>query len=944
MRRWLPRLTAQCAVMVGVLLLIWSAIALQLRQERVGIERETIKETSNLARAFEENIIRSITAIDQVIQFVRDSYARDPARFDLASWARDRSFLNEQTRQISIIDGKGMLLQSNLGSPREPVDLSDREHFRVQVAATQDRLFISKPVIGRVSGRYTVQFTRKIIGMDGEFLGVVVVSLDAYYLEEFYHSIQLGNGFIMLVGRDGVVRAGQPATGLIGKPLVDTKLLELAEQASQGSYREAVSPMTGNAAFVSYRALASYPLVVAVGYGTDAAFAGYRLHRLEYLLAGTGLSVLVLSVGLLLARHRRRLNRYQEALTATLANMSQGIVMVDRNRRLAVVNRRVGELLGLPPELTREHASFDKMLRWQIAQGEFTSPHGVPSSMEQLLECGGLDARVPAYERTRPDGTVLEVRTALLPNGGAVRTYTDITVRKRIEQDLAAARDAAEAAGRARSEFLAVMSHEIRTPLNGIIGASGLLLDGRLPPEDHQFVEIIRQSGSHLLQLVNDVLDFSRLDASCIELEQVAFDLPAVIEGTLGMLANEARTKRLSLEYTIADDVPRLAVGDPGRLRQVLLNLLGNAVKFTERGSVRLAASGVITESNLFRLSVSVSDTGIGIPADALPRLFHEFSQVDGSISRRFGGSGLGLAICRGLVERMGGTISVASVPGQGSTFSFDVLLEQAPPATARSEAVMDSPVARRGLRVLLVEDNGTNRLVASRMLERMGHRIDAVADGYAAVQAVRSSAYDVILMDVMMPGMDGLTATRLIRAEPDPAGSTPIIGLTANAERGKAVECRDAGMTSFVGKPVTAAQLAAAIEAVIGDAASMARTRPLFDARVLVRLAEDIGEDGALDVVKLFLAEAPRMVERLRQASETRDAALLRQVHTLASAARSVGLMRVGHLAADIEQAMAREAPATERIDELLDMLRTSVARLGAWAAEQPQSAEAAT
>jgi CheY-like chemotaxis protein len=338
------------------------------------------------------------------------------------------------------------------------------------------------------------------------------------------------------------------------------------------------------------------------------------------------------------------------------------------------------------------------------------------------------------------------------------------------------------------------------------------------------------------------------------------------------------------------------------------------------------------------RLAVSVTDTGIGIPGDALPRLFHEFSQVDGSISRRFGGSGLGLAISRRLVECMGGAMTVESVPGEGSTFRFNVLLKHAP-----VEVIVDPPRpardASRPLHVLLVEDNATNRLVASRMLEHMGHQVDAVTDGCEALQAVKSAAYDVILLDLMMPEMDGLTATRAIRREPAPVGLTPIIGLSASAESGKAAECRAAGMNDFVGKPVNAARLADAIAAVMANEASA----PLLDERILDGLARDIGPDGVEEVVHLFLAEAPRMAGRLEQAFTERGRTLLREVHTLASAARSVGLMQLGQAAADIEQSMASEEPGPERLAGLLDLVHPSVARLASWTETQRETVAAA-
>ena len=378
----------------------------------------------------------------------------------------------------------------------------------------------------------------------------------------------------------------------------------------------------------------------------------------------------------------------------------------------------------------------------------------------------------------------------------------------------------AEAESRQRSGFLAMMSHEIRTPMNAVLGLAGTLLDAPLPPQQRSVVSAIRESGDSLLRLLNDILDFSKLDAGRMTLEAAPFSPQLVTHNPVSILGPRAAAKGLTIDAICADDVPPALLGDAGRIRQVLLNLVSNAVKFTASGSVRIEARCVARDDTRATVTWTVSDTGIGIPADRIERLFDEFVQADSTITRRFGGSGLGLAISKRLVDQMGGQIVVRSVPNQGSTFAVTLTLPLATLAPAAAPIATDAArvfLARvaalgRPLRMLFAEDNPTNQLVALHPLKGFPVQVDVVADGLEAIDAAGTFLYDVICMDVRMPEMDGLQATRMIRRRGGRLASVPIIALTANAFPEDVKDCFDAGMTGFVSKPVTRETLLAAL------------------------------------------------------------------------------------------------------------------------------------
>ncbi|MGX7708641.1 ATP-binding protein [Methylobacterium sp. Gmos1] len=402
----------------------------------------------------------------------------------------------------------------------------------------------------------------------------------------------------------------------------------------------------------------------------------------------------------------------------------------------------------------------------------------------------------------------------------------DVSARKDAEAGLVAAKAAAEAAkvsaeaakvaaeraNAAKTDFLSAMSHEIRTPLNAVIGFTGLLAQADdLEPELRRYAGLARASAGGLLTLVNDILDFSSVEAGAVALRPEPFAIEALAEGCLGVVGAAAAEKSLAVTSTIDASLPRHLVGDEARLRQILLNLLNNAVKFTPRGSVALSLRHEGSGASGERIRFSVSDTGIGIAPETQGRLFERFSQVDSSIRRDYGGTGLGLAISRRLVEAMGGEIGVISAAGRGATFWLTLTLpraeDQAPP-----EARAATRPGRAG-RILLVEDIEVNRELACLMLRKAGHGVDVATDGFQAVRAAEAGAYDLVLMDVQMPGLDGTMATRLIRCLPGPAGRVPVIAMTANVLPDQVQSFREAGMDDHLGKPFTPAELAALLD-----------------------------------------------------------------------------------------------------------------------------------
>ncbi|TPX58596.1 hypothetical protein PhCBS80983_g03038 [Powellomyces hirtus] len=434
------------------------------------------------------------------------------------------------------------------------------------------------------------------------------------------------------------------------------------------------------------------------------------------------------------------------------------------------------------------------------------------------FSAGDLEVRSPIRKQVFPD-EIMELNLAFNTMAQQLSSQYDSLDNKVKErtQALEAAKVEADQANAAKSSFLANITHELRTPLNGIIGLSALLAETPLNPDQKDLIASIRDCSDGLLIIVNDVLDFSKIEAGKLQLEKRPFDLFQCIDNSLYLLHLKAAEKGLLLSHKIAPNAPKCVEGDVVRLRQVLINLVGNSVKFTAEGSVvvTVAWSQLPTEGK-FELQFEVMDTGIGIPIDAINRLFQSFSQVDSSTTRKYGGTGLGLAICKQLVEMMGGRIWVTSEPGKGSKFCFTILANAADPVAMKkpgADAMFQDLGQKYPMRILLAEDNAVNIKLAVRMLDRLGYECTVVNNGQEAVQAAKKDHYDMVLMDMQMPVMNGLEATEQIRAEKTILLQPVIIALTANAMQTDRDKCMQAGMDSHLSKPIKIEVMAEALE-----------------------------------------------------------------------------------------------------------------------------------
>jgi signal transduction histidine kinase/DNA-binding response OmpR family regulator/HPt (histidine-containing phosphotransfer) domain-containing protein len=1088
-------LAVVCMTILAAGLTIWD-----LRQEAIKVYTEQIE---NLGVAFAEQTSRTLQAVDLVLDQVKDrvlgSGIETPAQFEqLLSGRKWHQFLADRARNLpqadalALIDADGKLINASRRWLVSAADFSDRDfiaYFRLHDEATS---FLGMPVKNRTNTGWTIIVARRISGSGGEFLGTIIATIRTEYLEEFYKAITLPElGPVTVVRQDGTIFARYPR---VEKDIIGQKMPAASpwyRLAGSGGTFRSQEDATRTTRMESVRPLTDYPLVVDVTISEAAALANWRrqsrLIAIGAVCAVLGFMVLFRELGAqfreleqnraslelstkelqqtadALRKSERRLTEKSRLLETTLEHMDQGILVVDADRMVPLCNRRAIEIMGLPPELMAVQPHFDDVLAWQWRKQEY----GRDETLKEIVRRGGALEEPRVRERRRPNGRMIEFRNVPLPGGGAVRTFTDITERKAAEEQIAAARrqaeqarEAAEKANRAKSDFLANMSHEIRTPMNGVIGMNGLLLQTDLTPEQRECAIAVRDSAESLLALINDILDISKLEAGKVDLEIMDFELSDMVEAAAGLLAPKAHEKGIDLGIFVDPAARGGFRGDETRLRQILLNLVGNAVKFTEHGGVSVEVVVCPDPAqDLRRLRFEIVDTGIGMSEAVRGKLFEKFSQADTSITRRFGGSGLGLAICKQLIELMGGEIGVDSTVGFGSRFWFElplqpainptverralpgklaglhvlivddvqmnrrilarqlagfgieavsvddgfaamaemerafhqgkpfdlVIIDQMMPVLsgealaqrirateglAETKIVIASSAGRHGLaestsgiidavltkpvreqslldafaqlfgfarmrrteprlappplsglagcslRILLAEDNKINQQLVTMLLRKAQHQVDVVENGELAFEAVRDADYDVVLMDVQMPVLDGVQATKRIRALPPPKNSVPIIALTAHAMAGAKEEYLAAEMDDYLSKPIDNGELFSRLNDVAaglvgrgGGPALVARDclPPVtIDLARLEMVAEVMaGGEPLGEFVDVFLANAAERINQIRRLLDCHDLdGTGREAHTLFGTAGNFGALRLSQLAEELRVA----------------------------------------
>ncbi|MBS1139224.1 MAG: sensor hybrid histidine kinase [Proteobacteria bacterium] len=832
---------------IGWLIVVLSVVALVAYFMHTSFEQQSQKaqlEVENLSMLLERDVAANLEKVDLILRAAIDEYAGLNEKGAVDALAVDRFLARQRDRlkplvAIRIANSAGAVILGTDGGTGQSAIIEDRDYFMQLRDDPASGLLISKPVRGRISGKWAIILARRLPDVGGGFSGIALASVGLEHFTQQFSSLQIGQrGSVAMRGPDLALLARVPwndAVADYGSTKISQDFRESLEANPQvGVYVSGATSIDGIRRLHAYRLNPDYRFYINVGVPEDSYLAPWK-HQLYGVL-----TLLLLFLGLsggtvyMLYGYARRLGE-RERMLRTIFDTSDGaIFLVDPAGKIVLANERMSAMWGLPLDalIGSEYVSLihpeernvgrEKMLKLMASEIPFVRLEREYVKRDGTIFWGFLCGRRLLDEQGNFVGLVGLITDIDEPKRNArelenYRQHLEELVRDRTAQ-LEGAKDAAESANRAKSAFLANMSHEIRTPMNAIIGFAHLLRRDGVTPKQADRLDKIMGSAEHLLAIINDVLDISKIESGKLVLESKPFRVVDVVERLVGLCAERAQSKGLAFR-TMVGALPPVLVGDCTRLSQALLNYVGNAIKFTEAGTITLRAVVLEEDARALLVRFEVQDSGIGIADDVLSKLFRPFEQADNSTTRKYGGTGLGLAITQRLAELMGGQAGVISELGAGSTFwltaRFGKIDAAAPGALAGLSGKVEAEGGSRlrSARILLVEDDPLNREVAAVLIDEMtGVPVDLAENAEQAIAKVQTTTYDLILMDMLMPGMDGLEATRCIRALPGGV-TTPIIALTANAFAEDRERCLAAGMNDHLAKPVEPERLQAVLE-----------------------------------------------------------------------------------------------------------------------------------
>jgi signal transduction histidine kinase/CheY-like chemotaxis protein len=930
-----------------VLLLAQTAATLMIigraREAQIRAAEETVE---RIGLATEASINRAFVQVDAMLAglpALLAHFAQD-GRMDIAVLNRVLRQFNNQNftyRDILLLGPNGLPVATALPvSRRRRLPLPVETGFS-ELAERGGGVSIGGPVQNPSTGEWTLFFARNVtvVGI-GPVLAVAEVPVPS--VRALLSAAGEPDGVRTTLERDdGVLLTSVPHDETRIGQRIEPPARQLA--ANQRATLT-TSRFSGRSVFASVRPTLYPTLFITTTFEVDAALSSWYRDRVRAFTVSSILGIVIIGVALALMvilrqRDKAEAERARARLTLenALESMSDGFVMFDADDRLTACNSRYRDFYRISAPFIQPGARFEDIMREGAKRGQYPQAGSDIEAFVTESKAFHLGNQ-PPMERLLPDGRWVLITERRTPDGGTVGIRTDITALKRAMHDLAAARDAAAAAGEAKSRFLARVSHELRTPLNGVLGfAQVLLQDPRLQPEQREQVKTLHEAGRHLLDLVNGLLDLSKIEAGRLDLAPRPVALQPLLDGCATLLAPEVARKALSFHQDVDPDLPEAADLDPTRVRQLLLNLLSNAVKFTPPGG-RVDLRVRRPEEKLLR--IEVQDTGPGVPVDTRHLLFEDFVQLSPQAAGEAQGTGLGLAISARLAALMGGRIGCDAPAAGGALFWIEIPLHETSLPLPDDETPTPFPSQdaqeAASLSLLVVDDVAANRQIAQAMLESAGHRVETAPDGASAISALARRAYDAVLMDLQMPGMDGFETTRRIRALETPARDVPVVALTASALPEQVEATRRAGMDAHLSKPLDRAALLGLLRRLPArrpaeDPPVPEPAPPYLDGTALDVLERELGH-AAHGILAEFVGEVRRALSLLTNASPAEKADpghVQHAAHRLVGAARTLGATRLADCALALQRAASGGDPSADLQDEVISIARATLPAL---------------